>query len=71
MRGAVPTRKLQAVEAVTCGMRSSCAWNYALVGRDALYIKVPLCGYPGGVVIRYRAGYGDTSADVQVISKLS
>ena len=67
----LPRPPVQAVEAVTVDGEVVAPENYALVGRDALYIKVPLyAANPGGVVIRYRAGYGDTSADVpQVIQQ--
>lgn len=65
----LPRPPVQAVETITVDGVAVAAENYALVSPDVLHIKVPLyAANPGGVVIRYRAGYGDTSADVpQVI----
>lgn len=61
----LPRPPVQAVETITVDGVAAAAENYALVSPDVLHIKVPLyAANPGGVVIRYRAGYGDTSADV-------
>lgn len=61
----LPRPPVQAVEAITVDGVAVAAENYALVSPDVLHIKVPLyAANPGGVVIRYRAGYGDTPVDV-------
>lgn len=65
----LPRPPVQAVETVTVDGGIVATENYALIGPEALHVKVPLYAVnPGGVVIRYRAGYGDAPADVpQVI----
>lgn len=56
---------VQAVEAITVDGEVVAPENYVLVGPEALHVKVPLYAVnPGGVVIRYKAGYGDAASDV-------
>lgn len=61
----LPRPPVQAVEAVTLDGEGVAPENYALVGPEALHVKVPLYAVnPGGVVIRYKTGYGDAASDV-------
>lgn len=61
----LPRPPVQVVETITVDGVAVAAENYALVALEALHIKVPLYAVnPGGVVIRYRAGYGDATSDV-------
>jgi len=61
----LPRPPVQAVEAVTLDGEVVAPENYALVDPEVLHVKMPLYAVnPGGVVIRYRAGYGNALADV-------
>jgi uncharacterized phiE125 gp8 family phage protein len=61
----LPRPPVQAVEAVTLDGEVVAPENYALMGPEALHVKVPLYAVnPGGAVIRYKAGYGDAASDV-------
>lgn len=61
----LPRPPVQTVETVTVDGEVITPEKYALVGTEYLHVKMPLNAVtPGGVVIRYKAGYGDAPTDM-------
>jgi len=61
----LPRPPVQAINEVILDGEIVSTENYALVGQDVFYAKIPLNAVnPAGLVIRYTSGYGNTATDV-------
>jgi len=61
----LPRPPVQTIEAVTLDGQAVAPENYGLMVTNLFYTKIPLHAVnPGGLVIRYTSGYGDTTNDV-------
>lgn len=60
----LPRPPVQTINEVTLDGEIVSTGNYALIGQDAFYTKIPLNAVnPDGLVIRYISGYGNNATD--------